>query len=158
MVDSLKASEQGLKIVNEARRKKRWIQEKWRQAAFTSISTLKRFLKGDRIARDTFINICEVVGVNWKEVAEPIEIQETDLPVVSPVKATPSIPNQNFVGREGPIAHPSIPNQNFVGRERRSPASTPISTKAQKLSLSKLRAVSVKRSWPRNTSTLRVLS
>jgi tetratricopeptide (TPR) repeat protein len=104
MVDSLKASEQGLKIVNEARRNKRWIQEKWRQAAFTSISTLKRFLKGDRIDRDTFINICEVVGVNWKEVAEPIEIQETDLPVVPPVKATPSIPNQNFVGREGAIA------------------------------------------------------
>ncbi|MEG4392171.1 NB-ARC domain-containing protein [Microcoleus sp. BROC3] len=94
MADKLRASEQGLKIVKEARRKKRWTQEKWRQAAFTSISTLKRFLKGERIDRDTFINICEVVGVKWEEVAEPSEIQETDLPVVSVASTTPSLEDQ----------------------------------------------------------------
>lgn len=106
MADTLRASEQGLKIVEEARRKKRyWTQEKWRQDAFTSISTLKRFLKGDQIEASNFIAICQAVGVNWQEVAELTESQEIDLPLVSRAKETPSAPNLNFVGRENAIAH-----------------------------------------------------
>ncbi|OCQ99196.1 hypothetical protein BCD67_08480 [Oscillatoriales cyanobacterium USR001] len=105
MADTLRASEDGLKIVEEAKGRKRWTQEKWRQVAFTSISTLKRFLNGERIDRYAFIAICEAVGVNWEKVAELTEIQETELPVVSPVKETPSVQNVNFVGRENAIAY-----------------------------------------------------
>jgi tetratricopeptide (TPR) repeat protein len=107
MVDSLKASEDGLKIVDEARRRKRWQKNAsiWVTVAETSEATLKRFwARKSFIDRSTFIAICEAVGVNWKEVAEPSEIQETELPVVSTAIAHSSIPNQNFVGREGAIA------------------------------------------------------
>ena len=108
MVDSLKASEDGLKIVDQARRKKRWQKNSltWVQAAKTSEATLKRFwARKSGIDRYAFIAICEAVGVNWEEIAEPSEIKETELPVVFTAKAHPSIPNQNFVGREGAIAY-----------------------------------------------------
>ncbi|MEG4459006.1 AAA family ATPase [Microcoleus sp. N9_A1] len=107
MVDSLRASEQGLKIVDQARRKKRWQKNAsiWVEAASTSEATLRRFwARKSAIDRYAFIAICEAVGVNWKEIAEPSEIQETELPVVSMAKAHPSISNQNFVGREEAIA------------------------------------------------------
>lgn len=107
MADTLKASEQGLKIVDEARRRKRWQKNSltWATVALTSPATLRRFwARKSAIDRFTFIRICEAVGVDWKKVAELTEIQETDLPVVFTAIATPSIPNQNFVGREGAIA------------------------------------------------------
>src|SRR6476620_9552578 len=134
MVDSLRASEDGLKIVDQARRKKRWQKNAsiWVEAASTSEATLKRFwARKSGIDRYAFIAICEAVGVNWKEIAEPSEIKETDLPVVSTAKAHPSIPNQNFVGREKAIAQPIqaqqqsfalpekiAPVRNWVGRSR----------------------------------------
>jgi len=107
MVDSLRASEQGLKIVDEARRKKRWQKYAltWATVAATSTATLKRFwARKSAIDRYAFIAICEAVGVNWEKVAEPSEIKETDLPVLSTAIAHPSVPNHNFVGREGAIA------------------------------------------------------
>ena len=107
MVDSLRASEQGLNIVDEARRKKRWQKYAltWATVAATSPATLKRFwARKSAIDRYAFIGICQAVGVNWEEIAEPSEIKETELLVVSTAKAHPSIPNQNFVGREGAIA------------------------------------------------------
>jgi len=94
MVDSLKASEQGLKIVDEARRRKRWQKNAstWVEAAKTSEATLKRFwARKSAIDRYAFIAICKAVGVNWEEVAEPSEIQETELPVVSVASTTPSL-------------------------------------------------------------------
>lgn len=108
MVDSLKASEQGLKIVDEARRRKRWQKNAsiWVETAATSEATLKRFwARKTAIDRYAFIAICQAVGVNWEQVAELTEIQETELLVVSPVKETPSVQNLNFVGRENAIAH-----------------------------------------------------
>ncbi|MEZ2225274.1 MAG: tetratricopeptide repeat protein [Microcoleus sp.] len=107
MVDSLKASEDGLKIVDQARRKKRWQKNSltWVQAAGTSEATLKRFwARKFFIDRYAFIAICDAVGVNWEKVAEPSEIKETELRVVSTAIAHPSIPNQNFVGRDKAIA------------------------------------------------------
>ena len=107
MIDSLKASEQGLKIVDEARRRKYWQKtaSMWVENAKTSEATLKRFwARKTAIDRYAFIAICDAVGVNWEQVAELTEIQETELPVVSPVKETPSVKNLNFVGRENAIA------------------------------------------------------
>jgi len=107
MVDTLKASEDGLKIVYQAGRKKGWRKNSltWVQEAKTSEATLKRFwARKSAIDRFTFIAICKAVGVNWKEVAEPIEMPETELPVVSAPKATPCVSNLSFVGRENAIA------------------------------------------------------
>jgi tetratricopeptide (TPR) repeat protein len=135
MADTLKASEQGLKIVYQAGRKKGWRKNSltWVQEAKTSPGTLKRFwARKSAIDRFTFIAICEVVCVNWEEIAELTEIKETELPVVFTAIAHPSIPNQNFVGRDKAIAHPSqaqqqksfalpekiAPVRNWVGRSR----------------------------------------
>ena len=106
MANTLRASQQGLDKVEKAIDGKGWKRNSimWQQAADTSEATLKRFWRKTPIKRLCFIRTCEAVGVNWEEVAEPSEIQETDLPVVSPAKAHPSIPHHNFVGREGAIA------------------------------------------------------
>lgn len=108
MDDYLKASKEGLKIVKDAGRKKGWTQtvtQEWWTRANTTQATLKRFWQGLRIDGSAFRGICEVVGVNWKLIAEPIEIKETELPVVSAPKATPCLSNLSFVGRENAIAH-----------------------------------------------------
>ena len=106
MANTLRASQQGLDKVEKAIDGKAWKRNSimWQQAADTSEATLKRFWRKTPIKRLCFIRICKAVGVNWEEIAEPSEIKETELPVVFTAKATPSIPNQNFVGREGAIA------------------------------------------------------
>ncbi|MBD1829829.1 tetratricopeptide repeat protein [Microcoleus vaginatus GB1-A2] len=106
MADTLRASEQGLKIVDEARRKKGWQKNAsiWVETAPTSEATLRRFwARKSAIDRYAFIGICQAVGVNWEEIAEPSEMKETELPAVSTAKAHPSVQNQNFVGREKAI-------------------------------------------------------
>src|SRR4028118_2068668 len=102
MANTLRASQQGLDQVEKAMDGKGWKRNSimWQQAADTSEATLKRFWRKTPIKRLCFIRICKAVGVNWEEVAEPSEIQETELPVVFTAIAHPSIPNQNFVGRE----------------------------------------------------------
>lgn len=121
MAETLRASEQGLKIVEETRGKKRWTQEKWRQAAFTSISTLKRFLKGKWIDRYAFIAICQAVGVNWKEVAEGNNAEETEqiLVTISPISPEP---DTKVIGHEQSksfaLPEKIAPVKNWVGRSR----------------------------------------
>ena len=75
MADSLRTSEKGLEILHEARRNRGWTKtaSSWLVAAHTTQSTLRRFWKRTPIIRDTFIGICQAVGVNWEEVAEPKE-------------------------------------------------------------------------------------
>jgi tetratricopeptide (TPR) repeat protein len=107
MDDYLKASKEGLKIVKDAGRKKGWTQTVtplWWTRANTTQATLKRFWQGRRIDGSAFRGICEAVGLDWKQIAEPSQLQETELPVVSLPKATPCLSNLNFVGRENAIA------------------------------------------------------
>ena len=89
MVDSLKASEEGLKIVDAARRRKRWQKaaSTWVDAAATSEATLKRFWRKCAIDRYAFIGICQAVGVNWEEVAEGGNAEKIEqiLPPISPI-------------------------------------------------------------------------
>lgn len=67
----LKLSASGIGLVGKARVSKRLkLQDpNWCGAAYVSVSTLKRFLKGDAIEKGNFIALCGVIGVNWKEVA-----------------------------------------------------------------------------------------
>jgi hypothetical protein len=86
MVNSVKASVQGLEIVDKARKKKGWTKKTpiWWQTAFTSEATLKRFWEKRRINRETFIRICETVGIsNWQEIADmsAAEASEHQIPI-----------------------------------------------------------------------------
>lgn len=72
MAATLRTSENGLKIVDSARKRKGWkvTAHAWCMAAHTSPATLKRFRQLKPIEQETFINICQAVGVNWEEVVD----------------------------------------------------------------------------------------
>ncbi len=73
MGSSLRASPQGLEIVEQARRHKGWSRQAsaWYQTALTSLPTLKRFLQGEPIQQETFIRLCQAVGVeHWEEIVD----------------------------------------------------------------------------------------
>ncbi|NJR75663.1 MAG: ATP-binding protein [Scytonema sp. CRU_2_7] len=95
MADSVRASTRGLEIVEQARQRKGWNKyaDIWYQAAHTSQATLKRFWGAkEPIQKDTFIKICEAVGLtNWQDIVEHSQIPITE-------------PDTDFVGREEAIA------------------------------------------------------
>jgi len=72
MAASLRASQEGLEIVDMARIKKGWkkTEDAWWQLATTSKATLKRFWRGIAIQRDAFIALCKTVGVNWEKIVD----------------------------------------------------------------------------------------
>ncbi|NJR63704.1 MAG: hypothetical protein HC769_35995 [Cyanobacteria bacterium CRU_2_1] len=100
MVDSIKASEQGLRIVDQARQKKRWNKtaEAWCIRGFTSRATLSRFWAGQSIRKEIFIAICEAVGANWQEVADWGETYSVAL-VKSEVETSDSLTPDPALGR-----------------------------------------------------------
>ncbi|HBB31865.1 MAG TPA: LuxR family transcriptional regulator [Cyanobacteria bacterium UBA8803] len=71
---SLKASAQGLEIVDRARKRMGWTKTRtvtWWQTANTSQATLKRFWRGLAIQQENFIDICKAVGLDsWQGIAE----------------------------------------------------------------------------------------
>ncbi len=82
MADSLRASQQGLEIVDRARRKKGWNKDAaaWHDAAGTSRSTLQRFWGRKPIRQEYFVAICNAVGIeNWEEIVDnsPVHPAET---------------------------------------------------------------------------------
>lgn len=62
-----------MRLVDQARRLKQWNKTAgiWCDRALTSRATLNRFWACRPIRRETFIAICEVVGVEWQAVAAP---------------------------------------------------------------------------------------
>jgi hypothetical protein len=73
MAGLLRASEEGLKIIDMVRRSLGWnkADELLCQAAITSKATLKRFWVRQPIRRETFIDICKAIGVkNWQDIVE----------------------------------------------------------------------------------------
>ena len=88
MGGSLRASTQGLEIVDRARRNKGWSRQAsaWYQTALTSQATLKRFLQGEPIQPETFIRICQAVGLErWQEIVDSTTVP---IPLVSPKAPT----------------------------------------------------------------------
>ena len=70
---SLKMSAAGLEIIEQARQQKRWDKtaEVLCSDALTSKATLKRFWRKQPIQRETFIRICQVLGVeSWEKLVE----------------------------------------------------------------------------------------
>jgi ABC-type dipeptide/oligopeptide/nickel transport system ATPase subunit len=74
MADTLRASIAGLKIVDQARRKKRWTKTTtlvWWETAMSSRATLKRFWEQKLVQKETFINLCKAVGISdWQDIAD----------------------------------------------------------------------------------------
>lgn len=87
-MDSLEASIRGLELVDRKRRQKRWNRtaQVWCREAFTTRSTLNRFWAGKPIRRETFIAICQTVGVDWEDVVA----QTHDVPPRVPSRYAPS--------------------------------------------------------------------
>ncbi|MEG4351383.1 tetratricopeptide repeat protein [Microcoleus sp. LAD1_D3] len=70
---SLKMSAEGFQILERARRQKRWDKaaEVLCSYALTSKATLRRFWAKQPIQYDTFIRICQTLGIeNWEELVE----------------------------------------------------------------------------------------
>ncbi|WP_293157076.1 MULTISPECIES: ATP-binding protein [unclassified Microcoleus] len=78
MAASLIASKQGLEIVDRARRKKGWTKgaDAWVQKASVSISTIKRFWQGKAISHESFVSICQAVGINWEQIVDGSPTQQ----------------------------------------------------------------------------------
>ena len=73
MAGLLRASEEGLKIIDMVRRNLEWnkTEDSWCLAALVSKATLKRFWSRKGIRRENFINICNAVEINnWEYIAE----------------------------------------------------------------------------------------
>ncbi len=80
MAATLRASKQGLELVDQARRKKGWTAtaKSWYDAAQTSVATLKRFRQGLSIDRDVFVAICKAVGIeDWEAIVDNSPAQPT---------------------------------------------------------------------------------
>jgi len=80
MAVSLKASKEGLQIVDRERRKKGWqaTAASWCVAANTSEATLKRFRRKIPIQQDVFVAICEAVGIeNWEQIVDNTPTMQT---------------------------------------------------------------------------------
>lgn len=85
MADSVQASQSGLALVEQARRVKRWNKtaQQWCQAAYISRSTMNRFWGREAIRIDSFIAICDTVGVDWQVVAAPESLSDDFLATLS---------------------------------------------------------------------------
>lgn len=117
MAGLLRASEEGLKIIDMVRRSLGWnkADELWCQAAITSKATLKRFWVRQPIRRETFIDICKAVGVkNWQDIVER-EIKEPDLLFAA---AIADIPLDSQTDRTFPLPENLPPVRNWIQRTK----------------------------------------
>lgn len=80
MAVSLKASNRGLEVVDAARRERGWTKAsmEWCKAAQVALASLKRFWLGRPIKQETFVAICQAVGIDWREVADLEKIAELE--------------------------------------------------------------------------------
>ncbi|MEC4892764.1 MAG: DUF1822 family protein [Oscillatoria sp. PMC 1051.18] len=82
MAVTLRASEQGLEIVNLARKRRGWTKtaDAWCQEALVGKAALRKFWRRNLIIRDNFVSICQAVGQNWEEIADlSLETQEEQI-------------------------------------------------------------------------------
>jgi len=79
MAVTLRASKQGLEIVDRERKKKGWeaTAAAWYGSAQTSQATLKRFRRGIPIQQNVFIDICQAIGIeNWEQIIDKFPTQQ----------------------------------------------------------------------------------
>ena len=118
MAGLLRASEEGLKIIDMVRRNLGWnkSEDTWCKAALTSKATLRRFWAQNRIRRETFIDICKAVGINnWEDIIERNDIKKTE-PLLA--AAIADIPPDNQNDRTFPLPENLPPVRNWVQRTK----------------------------------------
>ncbi|WP_017715578.1 AAA family ATPase [Kamptonema formosum] len=116
MAGLLRASEEGLRIVDTARRNLGWNKtgDAWCQAALTSKATLKRFWARQPIRRETFIDICKAVGIhNWEDIIECRDIQQTE-PLLAAAMA--DLPASGEPAQSFPLPDKLPPAHMWTGR------------------------------------------
>lgn len=100
MGGSLKASAQGLEIIEQVRKHKGWNRQAsvWYQTALTTQATLKRFLQGEPIQQDTFIRLCQAIGIHrWQEIVDSTTVPSS----IQPIKIWEGVPDVSvFYGRQ----------------------------------------------------------
>jgi WD40 repeat protein len=80
MATSFQASDLGLEEIHKARLALGWnkTDDRWLEAAEVSRATLNRFLNGQKVKHETFVNICKAVGIEqWRR------IRQSEMPTVS---------------------------------------------------------------------------
>ena len=109
MADTLRASEEGIQRINQARQRKRWNRtaDAWLQAVPAARSTMNRFWSRQPIRREIFIGICSAVGIPWWEVVDPT-LQEGEERESWKITPTPSI---------HPESDPDLEEYLCVGRD-----------------------------------------
>jgi predicted kinase len=118
MAGLLRASEEGLKIIDMVRRNLGWnkTEDAWCVAALVSTATLKRFWAKIEIRRENFINICKAVEIeNWEYIAEGYKIKKTE-PLLA--AAIADIPQDNQTDRTFPLPENLPPVRNWVQRTK----------------------------------------
>ncbi|MEO1428509.1 MAG: hypothetical protein AAFV71_05460 [Cyanobacteria bacterium J06633_8] len=68
-----KLSQEGLEEIEEKRQLKGWnrTSKRWARMADSSESTLKRFLRGEAISAEHFMNLCKAVGIeDWQSLVD----------------------------------------------------------------------------------------
>ncbi|WP_293277009.1 MULTISPECIES: NB-ARC domain-containing protein [unclassified Microcoleus] len=118
MAGLLRASEEGLKIIDMVRRNLEWnkSEDTWCLAALISKATLKRFWSRKGIRRENFINICKAVEIeNWEYIAEGYKNIKTE-PLF--VAAIADIPQDNQTDRTFPLPENLPPVRNWVQRTK----------------------------------------
>ena len=118
MAGLLRASEEGLKIIDMVRRNLGWnkTEDTWCKAALTSKATLRRFWAQNRIRRETFIDICKAVGINnWEDIIERNDIKKTELLLAA---AIADIPLDSETDRTFPLPENLPPVRNWVQRTK----------------------------------------
>jgi len=118
MAGLLRASEEGLKIIDMVRRNLEWnkTEDTWCKVALTSKATLRRFWAQNRIRRETFIDICKAVGINnWEDIIERNDIKKTELLLAA---AIADIPLDNQTDRTFPLPENLPPVRNWVQRTK----------------------------------------
>ena len=81
MADSCSLSEKGKEIVSDLKARSDLSRNKWAEYAYCHMSTLRRFLRGDRIRKEIFIALCEVIGLeDWRTVADFQSQEESSQP------------------------------------------------------------------------------
>jgi len=81
MAVTLRASKEGLKIVDQARKKKGWTTTAltWYETALVGQAALKKFWARRAITQENFVSICQAVGVeNWQDIVEETQDDQGD--------------------------------------------------------------------------------
>jgi hypothetical protein len=104
MGSSLRASAKGLEIIDQLRKRRGWNRQAdvWCQDAHTTRATLKRFWQREPVQQDTFIGICQAVGLErWQEI-----VDSTAMPwFAQPIKSWDGVPDASvFYGRTEELA------------------------------------------------------